>query len=111
MKTTHTAVLFVLSLCLSAFSMAGERYSIAYSKADFRTTESVEQLHKKIVRTARAHCPDYSRTRSLSNTYDCIDAVVADITASIDQPALTALVHGKADARLAGKSQPANEQG
>ena len=65
-------------------------YNLVYSEADFSSAVSVQELHAKIVRTARSHCPSFFTTRSLADTRSCVRDVVTNLVRVIDHPQLTA---------------------
>ena len=87
----------------TAFADPNE-YSLMYSKSDFTSHQGVVELHEKIVRTAKAHCPSYFTTRSLADVNACVEEVVNDLVKVIDNPQLTAYAEGDTDLRVAGES-------
>ena len=104
-------VLFVALTLSASVSMAGDEYSLVYSKDDFRSADTVAALYQRVVKTAKSYCPDYSRTKSLSNQYDCINDVVTDLVDSIDHPSLTAFANGDTDVQIATQTMTNADQG
>ena len=78
-----------------AASAETNQYRFTYTKADFADVDSVKALYARIAETAREYCPGYLPTRRLSEMARCRTEVTADIVASIDSPALTALSKGQ----------------
>lgn len=87
---------FALVIAGAASAETGE-YRFTYTNADFADVDSVKALYAKIAETAREACPGYMPTRRLSEMSRCRAEVTADIVASIDNPALTALSNGEDD--------------
>ncbi|MCP5178789.1 MAG: UrcA family protein [Pseudomonadales bacterium] len=93
---TLTFATLTLALSASAFGHASDAdYSLVYRNADFATYENVRDLHQRIVKTAKAHCPSYFTTRSLSDVNTCVRDVVENLVRSIDNPRLTAYDAGQ----------------
>ena len=80
------------ALVIAGAASAGTNdYRFTYSNADFADVESVKALYARIAKTAREYCPGYLPTRNLSEMSRCRQEVTADIVASIDHAALTAV--------------------
>ncbi len=93
----------VAACMMSATAFADPNsYSLVYSKADFADQNGVAELHRKIVRTARQHCPNYFTTRSLADVNACVREVVDDLVQVIDNDSLTAYAQGETALRIAG---------
>lgn len=106
MNGTRTVLLIVgLAMTLPGVAFAekpnSSNYNLVYSQADFSSVASVQELHAKIVRTARSHCPSYFSTRSLADTRRCVRDVVTDLVRVINHPQLTAYAHGDGVMKLA----------
>jgi UrcA family protein len=108
---TSALVLFTALMMSASASMAGDEYSLVYSKQDFRSSETVAALYQRVVKTAQNYCPDYSRTRSLSEHYDCINDVVTDLVQSIDNQTLTAYVQGETNMQIATQDHVGSDRG
>ncbi len=95
-KTTLLIFGFVIVLpgLAIAEKPSNSNYNLVYSKADFSSAESVQELHTKIVRTARSHCPSYFTTRSLADTRSCVRDVVTNLVKVINHAQLTAYAQG-----------------
>lgn len=106
MTALHTAALTVgLIMALPGIVHAGKtsssNYDLVYSRADFRSPQTIQELHARIVRKARSHCPSYFITRSLADTRNCVRDVVNHLIQVIDHPQLTAFTQDDALPRLA----------
>jgi UrcA family protein len=92
---------FALVIAGTASAGANE-YRFTYTNADFADVESVKAMYARIARTAREYCPGYLPTRNLVEMSRCRTEVTAEIVASIDNAALTALSRGEdAQVRIA----------
>ncbi len=101
----------VAACMLSASAFAGpNEYSLVYSKSDFANYQSVADLHKKIVRTAKEHCPSYTVTRSLHDVNSCVTDVIDDLVRVIDNPQLTAYAEGDTSLQIAGESPESSDR-
>ncbi|MEM7281613.1 MAG: UrcA family protein [Pseudomonadota bacterium] len=69
-------------------------YAISYRNAELTTIEGRIAVHKRILSAAKAHCPRYTRTKSLRDVANCVDDVVSDLVEQIDNPQFTAFVSG-----------------
>jgi|GEM_PF-956034 len=76
-------------------------YSLSYSSADLSTSQRVADLHARIEKTAKEHCPTYFESRSMSDTRNCVRDVTRDLVAQIDNPQLTAYASGEQVVELA----------
>ena len=106
MNGTRTMLVIVgLALVLPGEAFAekpnSSNYNLVYSQADFSSAASVQELHAKIVRTARSHCPGYFSTRSLADTRSCVRDVVTNLVRVINHPQLTAYAQGDGVMKLA----------
>lgn len=106
MNGTRTTILIVgLAMALPGVALAekpnSSNYNLVYSQADFSDAASVQELHTKIVRTARSHCPSYFSTRSLADTRSCVRDVVTNLVRVINHPQLTAYAQGDGLMKLA----------
>lgn len=106
MNGTRTTLLIVgLAMTLPGVTFAekpnNSNYNLVYSQADFSSAASVQELHAKIVRTARSHCPSYFSTRSLADTRSCVRDVVTNLVRIINHPQLTAYAQGDGVMKLA----------
>ena len=106
MNGIRTTLLIVgLAMTLPGVAIAekpnGSNYNLVYSQADFSSAASVQELHAKIVRTARSHCPSYFSTRSLADTRSCVRDVVTNLVRIINHPQLTAYAQGDGVMKLA----------
>ena len=90
-RTLFAAFALVIAGAASAGTI---EYRFTYTNTDFADIESVKALYARIAKTAREACPGYMPTRRLSEMSRCRTDVTADIVASIDDPALTALSNG-----------------
>jgi len=102
-KTTRLILGLVIALpgVLHAEKADSSNYNLVYSAADFSSAQTVQELHTKIVRTARTHCPSYFTTRSLADTRSCVREVVINLVRVIDHPQLTAYAQGEGVLKLA----------
>ena len=98
--------------CVMSAAAAADpnEYTLVYSKSDFTNYQNVAELHKKIVRTARAHCPSYFTTRALADRNACVKDVVADLVRVIDNPKLTAYAEGDTSLRIAGDTSDVDDR-
>jgi len=115
MKRISTVILSVaLTAGLHSAAQADQeesnRYSVVYSTSDFSSNDNVAQLHRKIVKTAKAHCPSYFTTRSLADVNSCVRDVVADLVRNIDNPQLTAYAAGESTVELAAETDDGDSQ-
>lgn len=94
MNKIFLALLLTAATAVTASANA-DQYRFAYTTTDFKDVASVEQLHKRIARAARDFCPAYLPAKHLRETRNCISEVTAEIVASINNPALTALANGE----------------
>lgn len=90
-RTLFAAFALVIA---GASSAETNEYRFTYTNADFADVNSVKALYARVAETAREYCPGYLPTRRLSEMTRCRTEVTADIVASIDNPALTALSKG-----------------
>jgi UrcA family protein len=90
---------------LPMMAVAGEKqhstYQITYTSADLSTSQRVAELHARIEKTAKEHCPSYFTARSLSDTRSCVRDVTRDLVKQIDNPQLTAYAAGERSVELA----------
>ncbi|NIP14664.1 MAG: UrcA family protein [Pseudomonadales bacterium] len=93
-RTLFAAIALVIAGAASAES---NEYRFAYNSTDFADVDSVKALYARIDKAARDYCPGYLPTRNLSEMSRCRAEVAADIVASIDNAALTALSKGEED--------------
>jgi UrcA family protein len=109
MKRVNT-VLFIMAVTTGApvFAIAAEdkasRYNLVYSTSDFSSPAAVEALHKRIVRTAKSHCPSYFVSRSMADTRACVRDVVNDLVKVINNPMLSAFSPGKTVQEVAAEA-------
>ncbi len=100
-----TLLILGLAVLLPGAALAekpsSSNYNLVYSEADFSSAAAVQELHTKIVRTARSHCPSYFTTRSLADTRSCVRDVVTNLVRVIDHPQLTGYAHGDGVLKLA----------
>ncbi len=100
----------VAACMMSATAYADpNEYTLVYSKSDFANYSSIAELHEKIVKTAKAHCPSYFTTRSLADVNACVSEVVDDLVRVIDNPKLTAYAEGDTSLRIAGDTTAADD--
>ncbi len=100
----------VAACMMSATAYADpNEYTLVYSKSDFANYSSIAELHEKIVKTAKAHCPSYFTTRSLADVNACVSEVVDDLVRVIDNPRLTAYAEGDTSLRIAGEATPVDD--
>ena len=85
----------------SAPAAAEEEYALVYSASDFQSSQSIRDLHKKIVHTAKDHCPSYFVTRSLPDVTRCVEEVVQNLVRVIDNAELSAYAEGDTGLRVA----------
>lgn len=103
-----TTVLFSMAIATGTPVVAlaadndASRYNLVYSTADFSSSAGVEALHKRILDTAKSHCPSYFVSRSMSDTRACVRDVVSDLVRVINNPMLTAYAEGRRSVELAG---------
>ena len=102
-KLAFPSLVAACTLSASAFADPNQ-YSLVYSKSDFANYTSVAELHEKILRTAKAHCPSYFKTRALNDVNSCVNDVVQDLVRVIDNPRLTAYAEGDTSIRVAGEA-------
>ena len=97
----------VTGLLMVGSVWAQDNYAISYNQADLLTPAGIANVHAKILKTAKEHCPPYSRVRDLSSQRRCIKEVEGDLVAKINHPALTAYANNPqqrgADIAAAGK--------
>ncbi len=115
MKHLQSILLILgLGLALPGLVNAGKadssNYNLVYSAADFSSAQTVQELHTKIVRTARSHCPGYFTSRSLADTRSCVRDVVKDLVRVIDHPQLTAYAQGDGVMKLAADLDATDSQ-
>jgi UrcA family protein len=100
-----TLLIFGLAITLPGVAFAerpgSSNYNLVYTEADFSSAASVQELHAKIVRTARSHCPSYFSTRSLADTRSCVRDVVTNLVRVINRPQLTAYAQSNGVMKLA----------
>lgn len=98
--------LIVTAVSVALFGLAGavaanDEYVLAYSTKELSTFSGVEDLHKRIVKTAKQYCPTYSQIRSHADVKTCVDGVVEDLVAKVDHPRLSGYHAGEEWARIA----------
>lgn len=91
MKRFSTVLLtLTLATGLSISGYADQKeyssYSLSYSSPDLSTSQRVADLHSRIEKTAREHCPTYFESRSMSDTRNCVRDVTSDLVGQIDNP-------------------------
>jgi UrcA family protein len=94
------AGLIVCCIAQLAGAEAGA-YSLAYTVEGLQTPQGVATLHKRIVRTARDHCPTYREVGSIKDSRACVSEVVDDLIEKVDHEALTAYHRGEPQTRIA----------
>lgn len=81
-------------------------YRLSYSTSDLSSADRVAELHARIEKTAREHCPSYFTSRSISDTRNCVREVTGDLVKRINNPRLTAYAAGEKSVELADATTP-----
>ena len=89
MKKLIVAAVSVAMFGIGGTAMANDEYVLTYSTQELTTFAGVEDVHARIVKTAKQYCPTYSQIRSQKEVQSCVDGVVADLVAKVDHPQLS----------------------
>jgi len=83
-------------LALSAAGHASSQEStVTYERGELSTLAGAKDVHTRILRAAKDHCPSYSKLRDLKFTQSCIAQVTEDLVSKVDNPRLTAIHNGE----------------
>ena len=88
MKRLVLAMVSVAFFGFGQAAMAGE-YAMSYSADELSSAPGVQDVHKRIVRTAKRYCPSSTKIRDAREARSCIADVVNDLVNKVDHPRLT----------------------
>ncbi len=89
MKKLIVAAVSIVMFGIGGTAVASDEYVLTYSAQELSTFSGVEDVHARIVKTAKQYCPTYSQIRSHKDVQNCVDGVVSDLVAKVGHPQLS----------------------
>ena len=96
----------VLGVAVLGFGQvaAANDYAMSYSAQELSDVAGVQDVHKRIVRTAKRYCPTYTQIRDAREVRNCIADVMNDLVNKVDHPRLTSYHADDGSVRVAATS-------
>ncbi len=110
-KKLIVATVSIALFGLGGTAVANDEYVLTYSANELSTFNGVQDVHARIVKTAKQYCPTYSQIRSHADVKTCVDGVVADLVEKVDHPQLSGYHAGEEWVRIAVAAQRVGDRG
>ena len=94
-KNTRMVICLCLALAISGTAGAESEYVLSYSYAELKSDSGRKLVLNRIVHAAKRYCPDYATVRSIDAVQTCVDGVIADLVAKVQDQGFTAYVQGQ----------------
>ncbi len=101
MKKLIVAAVSIALFGIGGTAAANDEYVLTYSAQELSTFSGVQDVHKRIVKTAKQYCPTYSQIRSHNDMKTCVEGVVSDLVEKVNHPQLSGYHAGEEWARIA----------
>lgn len=112
-KAVATGMLLTGAVLAAPLAAANEysEYAVTYSVEELKTQKGVEEVHARIVKAAKAYCPDYAESGSKWEMRECMNDVVSDLVAKVGHPQLTQLHEGDEGVAIATSAGAQGDRG
>ena len=111
MKKLIVATVSIALFGLGGSAVANDEYVLSYESNELSTFAGVQDVHARIVKTAKQYCPTYSQIRSHADVKTCVDGVVADLVDKVNHPQLSGYHAGEEWVRIAAAAQRTVDRG